>query len=90
MLMSVYGLTVEQYEEMFSKQDGVCAICKQPWKTRRLAVDHCHKTGKIRGLLCGRCNGQLGWLENEQWVTAAKEYLAGTYIGRPVNQTDAS
>lgn len=45
-----------QYDKMLAAQGGKCAICKRPPKSRRLAVDHDHKTGKVRGLLCFRCN----------------------------------
>lgn len=63
-LKSRYGITPEQYTELFSKQNGCCAICKQPEsarhnysnKVQQLAVDHCHSTGKVRGLLCQDCN----------------------------------
>ncbi len=61
-----FDLTVEQYEDMLRKQNGVCAICKKPeskkykGKVTRLSVDHCHKTGMIRGLLCNNCNKALG------------------------------
>ena len=58
------GCTPEQYVEMLQKQHDVCAICKSKNKTKRqLAVDHDHKTGKIRGLLCQRCNLVLGQLK---------------------------
>jgi Recombination endonuclease VII len=67
-LRSSYGLTVEQYQEMVRQQNGVCAICGRPpkggKKTKRLSVDHCHKTGRIRGLLCTRCNIALGHVES--------------------------
>jgi hypothetical protein len=76
MLMRNFGLTEIEYQQMFDAQGGLCAICARSWKTRMLAVDHDHETGKIRGLLCGRCNGQLGWLENNEWINAAKAYLA--------------
>lgn len=60
-----YGLTQEQYDALFEKQYGVCAICKQPagkpWFT--LAIDHDHETGEVRGLLCVTCNTRLGFLE---------------------------
>jgi len=67
-LKKKYGLTIEQYDEMLQKQNNVCAICQEPSlsldprtnKVRRLAVDHCHKTGKIRGLLCSKCNKGIG------------------------------
>lgn len=58
----VYGLTLDQYDKMLSTQQGLCAICKRPagmFKCR-LAVDHCHTTGKIRALLCTHCNTALG------------------------------
>lgn len=65
-----YGITAEQYNQMFATQDGVCAICGRPPKTKRLHVDHDHKTGKIRSLLCMMCNTKLGIIENPK-----KEYL---------------
>lgn len=55
-----YGLSPQQYQEMYEKQNGNCAICKRPYDT--LSVDHDHKTLKIRGLLCVRCNTSLGGL----------------------------
>lgn len=57
------GMTLESYEKMFNEQQGRCAIClsTDPGKKRKhLVVDHCHKTGKIRGLLCVVCNVGLG------------------------------
>lgn len=69
-----FGITLQQYDEMFLAQDGVCAICKHPEsvrynknsdKIKRLAVDHCHETGKIRGLLCTRCNPAVGYMQND-------------------------
>lgn len=60
-----FGLTEEQYDQMLVQQNGVCKICERPSRGRcsRLAVDHDHKTGKIRGLLCMVCNTRLGFLE---------------------------
>lgn len=63
-----YGITAEDYARMLEEQDHACAICRQPetatdWKTRQpknLAVDHCHETKKVRGLLCTRCNTSIG------------------------------
>ena len=57
-----YGLTVEQYNELLSFQEGVCALCMKEHKRRPLNVDHCHSTGKIRGLLCDKCNLAIGLL----------------------------
>lgn len=53
-----YGITNEQYLELRKAQNSCCAVCGR--KLRRLAVDHDHKTGKIRALLCINCNGGLG------------------------------
>jgi hypothetical protein len=56
-----YGITLEQYDKMFEEQGGVCAICDGINKDgRRLFIDHDHKTGKIRGLLCCNCNRGVG------------------------------
>lgn len=62
-LKSKFNITLEQYDKMLEKQNGVCAICGKPPIHRKLAIDHNHKTGKIRGLLCIRCNPMLGWHE---------------------------
>jgi hypothetical protein len=57
-----YGITIEDYSRMFENQGGVCAICKRPGDGRwsQLCVDHDHVTGKVRELLCIRCNMILG------------------------------
>lgn len=73
-----YGITIEQYEKMEKSQKGVCAICKksEPNKYKKLAVDHCHKTGKVRGLLCSKCNNGLGKFDdNVALLTKAIKYL---------------
>ena len=63
-LFRKFGITPEQYEVMSTKQKGVCALCKKlPHPKRRLAVDHNHETGKVRGLLCDFCNRHLGLIE---------------------------
>lgn len=62
-LLCRFGLTLEDYDRMLVAQMGVCAICGQPENSsqrKNLSVDHCHKTGKIRGLLCGACNLAVG------------------------------
>lgn len=68
-----YGLTVDDYFNMLSKQGGKCQICgtddpKGRGKMRPFAVDHCHKTGKVRALLCHRCNGALGMVSDQQEI----------------------
>lgn len=76
-LKKKYGITLLQYEQLLVSQNGLCAICKLPPIEKRLAVDHCHTTKKIRGLLCFRCNLALGYLkdniENSKNMTAYLE-----------------
>ena len=60
-----YGITEQDYKEMLLRQNGVCAICGGKQKKNRLAVDHSHKTGKVRGLLCFRCNYGLSWFQEQ-------------------------
>ena len=69
------GVTVEQYDAMLDAQGGGCAICGNPPKTRRLDVDHDHRTGKVRGLLCHRCNRTLAsWIDAE-WLRSSLAYV---------------
>lgn len=65
-LKRTYGITNQQYLEMFQKQKGCCAICKRRQQELDvvLNVDHCHITGDIRGLLCVACNNLLGRAED--------------------------
>ena len=61
LLRNIYGLTLVEFDKMFEDQGGSCKICGGVNKNGdRLSVDHDHKTGKIRGLLCARCNSLLG------------------------------
>lgn len=79
-----FGLSLEDYERMLSEQDGACKICRKI-ETRMnnkkntiatLAVDHCHKTGAIRGLLCFKCNAAIGMLSDcVKTLQAAIDYL---------------
>lgn len=59
-LKTLFSLTVEDYDTILAHQGGVCAMCRKPPKKLRLAVDHDHKTGLVRGLLCWHCNSALG------------------------------
>ena len=60
-----YGITLKEYEILFNKQNGVCAIChKSETRTKYLCVDHNHGTGEIRGLLCTKCNLALGYIND--------------------------
>ena len=77
-LKRVFGLSLAEYNEMAKAQGGVCALCHQPPKgKRKLAVDHCHKTRKIRALLCVGCNWHVGKYEKDKtWVERVLEYIA--------------
>lgn len=69
-----YGIdiTPEQYDELHDLQAGKCAICgrAEPVSGRRLAVDHDHQTGLVRGLLCTKCNTTVGWVEQHPSLIA--------------------
>jgi hypothetical protein len=82
-LKKTYGITVELYAAMVAEQGGHCAICGQPESRFRgscaieLAVDHCHNSGLVRGLLCGRCNTALGLMRDDvQVLQKAIDYLS--------------
>ena len=64
-ILRTFGCTEAQYNEMFILQKGCCSICKTPQEVlkKSLAVDHCHVTGVVRGLLCTNCNTALGLLK---------------------------
>ena len=71
-----YGITLEKYEAMEKKQNGVCAICMEKEPNKKLAVDHCHITGKVRGLLCSNCNNGLGkFKDSKTLLIKAINYL---------------
>ena len=84
-LKSNHSITLEEYNKMLEKQNGVCAICGKKEtdkisskKIKNLAVDHNHKTGKVRGLLCGRCNKAIGlFQDNLEHLQSAFKYLNG-------------
>ena len=77
-----YYLTIEQYNQMFVDQNGVCAICGEKQENgKNLSIDHNHETGKVRGLLCTRCNTGIGLLkEKEDILLKAIEYLKKEFI----------
>jgi hypothetical protein len=75
-LRSRYGLSLVEYQDLFQKQNGKCAIClKKPRMV--LGVDHNHSTGKVRGLLCQLCNGYIGHIkEQKDSLKRAIRYLS--------------
>lgn len=82
-LKSKYGLSLEQFEELLKRQNNCCAICRERFlSTKDTHVDHCHKTKKIRGLLCYRCNHGLGkFKDNVRNLIRAAGYLLKTWSG---------
>jgi len=73
------GLSESEYQRLFALQKGVCAICKRVQNSSRytrLAGDHCHKTGKLRGLLCFNCNTGIGLFKDDpERLLSAVSYL---------------
>ena len=81
-LKKLYGITHADYEALLESQGGVCAICgaDSPRRVGRenLSVDHCHDTGKVRGILCEPCNIGLGRFDDDpKLLRSALEYLEG-------------
>jgi hypothetical protein len=78
-----YGITADQYFEMVNARNNLCDVCRQPpsqENTRahwggKLCIDHCHKTGKVRGLLCNNCNLAVGYGKTPENLNRAAEYL---------------
>lgn len=74
-----YGISIklEDYLKLFEEAHGVCAICKVEWKTgRRMAIDHCHKTNRLRGFLCDKCNMGMGLFRDDKDILeSAIEYI---------------
>lgn len=87
-LRTEYGLTPDQYDEMVSNQGGRCLVCLEIPMGKRgystLHVDHCHLTGRVRGLLCGRCNTALGSLRESEEITQNLVW----YIQKHVKETE--
>lgn len=87
-MLSHFGMTLEDYEQRFANQGGVCALCGLPEtalesntrpgaepKVKRLAVDHDHETGGVRGLLCFLCNTRIGYFEKHGLMPDLIHYL---------------
>lgn len=91
-LRKSFGMTIDDYTRMLSEQSGVCAICFQPETSLRwgnlqpLAVDHCHTSGKVRGLLCHKCNVGIGSFSDDP----DRLMRAAEYVKRHAPTTDRS
>jgi hypothetical protein len=77
-LLKTYGISLDEYNQMFAEQEGCCAVCgkHQSEFKKALAVDHNHETEAVRGLLCYRCNSALGMLdENPEIISNLLDYV---------------
>src|SRR5690348_3462988 len=92
-----YGITFNDYQEMLEKQKGLCAICRNPntgidkrsKKIKRLNIDHYHNTGKVRGLLCTKCNHGIGlFQDNILLFESCIRYIQHGYIEDKFIQLD--
>jgi hypothetical protein len=81
-----YGLSIEEYTKLFEGQNGCCKICgRHETKMKRpLCIDHCHKTGEVRALLCNKCNQIVGLVETGN-LPAVERYLQSFYRMRREN-----
>lgn len=99
-LLATYGITLGTYNRKLRQQKGLCVVCKEPPKDDRLlVVDHDHDSGKVRSLLCYRCNCALGSLEGDLFIGLLK-YLrrhdpkhfekAMKYVGETLKRKEKS
>lgn len=80
-LKRFYGITIEDFELMLNNQNGVCKICSSDNGGNTLHVDHCHSTGKVRGLLCGKCNTAIGLMNDDiDVLLSAIKYLTAQEV----------
>ncbi len=83
--MRLYRITVAQFDKMMTMQNGCCAICgREPTPGRRLHVDHCHRSLRVRGLLCGFCNQHVLGRGKEEAILhdEAAAYVRSSFDGR--------
>lgn len=75
--LRVYGMTLDDYRKLMAAQAGACFICGKRFTAGRVPQrDHDHATGEVRGLLCARCNTQIGYMhEDVEWLRNALDYL---------------
>lgn len=82
-LMKKFGISTEDFQAMHDQQNGLCAICGEE---KKLQVDHCHKTGRVRGLLCGECNKMIGLARDDMTIL----WQALGYLNLSSSSTSAS
>lgn len=89
-LRTIYGISQAEYDEMAAAQDHRCAVCRKPEtaksnrteSVRKLSVDHCHRTGRVRALLCSECNTGLGkFRDDPELLRQAAVYLEAHRAG---------
>lgn len=89
-LKALCGISVEDYDRLFAFQHGLCAVCGKPesavlnGRLKRLAVDHCHEGGQVRGLLCSRCNTAIGLMNDDVDVLEKAQCYLLSPIACPV------
>jgi hypothetical protein len=84
-----YGISLKEFRALEARQDHVCAICLRP--ARILCIDHCHVTGRVRGLLCHKCNSVLGFCNDDPGLLrAAMAYLLRTAKKRGADERQAA
>lgn len=72
----LYNLTLDEYEDLLLRYENKCGICKKKISDENVCIDHCHNTGKVRGVLCSNCNTGIGMFEdNVSFLLNAIEYL---------------
>lgn len=80
-LKQLYGLSLAAYDAWRLQQGNCCALCSKPFEDDKIHVDHDHKTGQLRGLLCPKCNVGLGLFNDDPaLLTTALEYLTRTTV----------
>ncbi len=78
-----YGISKTEYDQKFEDQGGRCAVCNETQSHKRLAVDHCHVTGKVRSLLCDNCNKALGLLNDDPTRILSLHNYVQVHTDRP-------
>lgn len=69
-----YGITNQEFSKLLDNQNYRCAVCKRPFVDLKVEIDHNHKTGLVRGLLCRRCNALMGWVDQFKLLKRALKY----------------